>query len=463
MGRLLNILKSISLRRKILITSYGGNLMKATKAMEKKILEVKSILSISQRSKLALMFEKCFLNTFETTTKPMEDDTSFVFTGDIPAMWLRDSSAQVKHYIPLAAKDVEIEQVIEGLIKRQMRYILIDPYANAFNEEANNNRLDEDLTVLSPWVWERKYEIDSLCYPIQLSYLYWKATGKIDIFDDTYKKAVKVIIKTWITEQRHNPDSDYRFERVMTSGCAPTDTLRNKGRGMPVNYTGMTWSGFRPSDDACTFGFLIPSNMFAVVVLRYIEEIAREIYKDEELEEASHNLRDEIDYGIKNYGVYKHPVYGKIYAYETDGFGNYNLMDDANVPSLLSIPYFGYSSKDDEIYMNTRKFILSDENPYYYKGKAAQGIGSPHTPKGYIWHIGLIIQALTSDSNEEIENIIRTLEKTDADTNVMHEGFDCNTPETFTRPWFAWANSLFGELIIKYCEDQVVCIVEKLQ
>lgn len=406
---------------------------------------------LAANPKLLHMFKQCFPNTLETTTRLMSDGTTFVFTGDIPAMWLRDSSAQVRHYLPLAAQDKELQRVIEGLVKRQLKYIQIDPYANAFNEEDNNNRYEDDLTELNPWVWERKYEIDSLCYPIQLSYLYWKQTGIAALFDETFLKTMKTIIGLWRTEQRHFEQSPYRFAR--TTG-PKTDTLRNNRMGMPVNYTGMTWSGFRPSDDACTFGYLIPANMFACVVLGCMEEIAEHIYGDEQVKEAAAILREEIDYGIRTYGIYRHPEFGEIFAYETDGCGNYNLMDDANVPSLLSVPYLGYAAMDDPIYSNTRRFILSRQNPYYYEGSHARGIGSPHTPPQYIWHISLTMQALTSSDNEEISDIIRTLTSTDAGTGYMHEGFHANDPNAYTRPWFAWANSLFAELIYKLMREQ---------
>ncbi|BBI32940.1 glycoside hydrolase family 125 protein [Cohnella abietis] len=400
--------------------------------------------TLAGHPKLLDMFLKCFPNTLETTTKLLEDQSAFVITGDIPAMWLRDSSAQVRHYLPLANGDKELQHLIEGLIRRQIAYIHIDPYANAFNEEANDNRYDEDLTELDAWVWERKYEIDSLCYPIQLSYLYWKQTGRTEIFDEAFRAAVQAILNLWKIEQRHAELSPYRFARI---NCPPSDTLRNNRMGMPVNYTGMTWSGFRPSDDACTFGYLIPSNMFAVVVLRYIEEIAMEVWNDAELIQLASELREEIDFGIQNYGTYLHPKYGKIYAYETDGFGNYNLMDDANVPSLLSIPYLGYTTFDDPIYQNTRKFVLSGDNPYYHEGKFAKGIGSPHTPEGFIWPISLAMQALTARDDAEIGELLEMLQRTDADTGYMHEGFDPDNPSSYTRPWFAWANSLFGELL----------------
>ncbi|WP_261306582.1 glycoside hydrolase family 125 protein [Paenibacillus andongensis] len=401
-------------------------------------------IKLAGHPKLLAMFKNCYPNTLETTTKIMDDNTAFVFTGDIPAMWLRDSSAQVRHYIPLTAGDKELQDIVAGLIRRQIAYIHIDPYANAFNEEANDNRYDQDLTELNPWIWERKYEIDSLCYPIQLSYLFWKATGRMDMFDDSFRAAVHTIISLWKTEQRHAEESPYRFARV---DCPPSDTLRNNRMGMPVNYTGMTWSGFRPSDDACTFGYLIPANMFAVVVLRYIEEIAQIVWDDQECVQLAAELREEIDFGIQTYGTYLHPKYGKIYAYETDGFGNYNLMDDANVPSLLSIPYLGYTIFEDPVYQNTRRFVLSDDNPTFFEGKYAKGIGSPHTPAGYIWHISLAMQALTSEDETEIRELLAMILSTDADTGYMHEGFDPNSPTDYTRPWFAWANSLFGELI----------------
>lgn len=403
---------------------------------------------LSHDNKLKQQFLNCFPNTLNTTTKLHEDGTTYVFTGDIPAMWLRDSSAQVRQYLPLAADDVDIRRIITGLVRKQMKYIQIDPYANAFNEEPVP--LDEihhrDLTELNGWVWERKYEIDSLCYPIQLAYLYWRLTGDATLFDSEFKHVAYIIMNLWTTEQRHFEQSTYRFQR---QECRKTDTLRNNGMGMPVNYTGMTWSAFRPSDDACTFGYLIPSNMFAVVVLRYLEEIARDIYTDERFASKAAQLADEINDGIQTYGIFHHPKYGNIYAYETDGYGNYNLMDDANVPSLLAIPYLGYTAADDPIYQNTRRFILSEDNPYYYKGKQACGIGSPHTPEDYIWHIALSMQGLTALGEAEVKQVIDMLTDTDAGTGYMHEGFHKDDATQFTRDWFAWSNSLFSELIYK--------------
>lgn len=394
-------------------------------------------------------FKRCYVNTFATTTNILGDGTTFVFTGDIAAMWLRDSSAQVKHYLPLVGTDSQVERIVEGLIKRQIKYINIEPYANAFNMEPNNLGMKEDITVQNPWVWERKYEIDSLCYPMQLAYQFWKLSGNKNIFDDSFKQAMRTIIHLWKTEQHHCEKSPYRFER---RNCPGTDTLSNKGAGAPVAFTGMTWSGFRPSDDACIYGYNIPSNMFAVVVLEYMEEIAQMVYADDELACNARSLKTEINIGINTYGIVEHNDFGKIYAFETDGMGNYNFMDDANVPNLLSIPYLGYRTVDDEIYKNTRRFVLSDQNPYFFQGEFACGLGSPHTPHRNIWPIGLIMQAITSTDRKEVQELIQTIIRTDAGTQYMHESFHPDNPNNYTRSWFAWANSLFAELMMKVAD-----------
>ena len=392
---------------------------------------------------LAPLAKQCFLNTIETTVKQLEDGSHFVITGDIPAMWLRDSAAQVRHYLRYAKLDSELSEIIEGVIKQQVKFVLLDPYANAFNESASGIG-HQDRTILHPHVWERKYEVDSLCAPLYLSHEYWKQTGNTAIFTEDYLKMINAVIETFTTEQHHEK-SPYYFER---HDCVKTDTLVNQGKGRPVNHTGMTWSGFRPSDDCCKFGYLIPANMMAVVALGYAEEICSEVYKNAEVAEKCRALKEEIQDGIEDYGIVKHPVHGEIYAYETDGFGNYNLMDDANSPSLLAMPYLNYCDLSDTRYQNTRSFVLSEDNPYYHSGAYASGVGSPHTPEGMIWHIGIVMRALTSNKEEEIKDSLAMLAKTHAGTNFMHEAFDPNDPADFTRSWFAWANSLFADLLI---------------
>lgn len=399
--------------------------------------------------RIAWMFKQCFMSTLDTTAQFEENGSCFVITGDIPAMWLRDSSAQVNHYVRFAQKCTEAYALVSGLIRRQTDCILSDPYANAFNREANGQGHQEDRTQQAPNIWERKYEIDSLCYPVRLAYRFWKEARTTVHFTPEFHKALETIVKLWRVEQHHTK-SPYYFERF---NCPQSDTLPNEGKGMPVGYTGMTWSAFRPSDDACMYGYLIPANMFASVVLGYIAEIAREIYDDEDLAVKASELKANIEQGIQNYAVVRNEDGCEMYAYETDGLGNYNLMDDANVPSLLALPYLGYCDSDDERYQNTRSFVLSDKNPYFFQGDAAQGIGSPHTPQNHIWPIALAMQALTSDDSEEITKIIRTLVTTDAETGFMHESFHKDDPTTFTRPWFSWANTLFAELIMKYIDE----------
>ncbi|XOK61650.1 glycoside hydrolase family 125 protein [Paenibacillus elgii] len=409
---------------------------------------------LAHRPKLLQLFKNCFPNTLATTTKRMEDGTTFIITGDIPAMWLRDSVEQVIHYVPLAKNDPDLQQLIAGLIKRHIQYIHIDPYANAFNESANDwhwNTTDE--TEMSPWVWERKFELDSICFSMRLAYKYWKETERTDIFDMNFKSAMRKTVDLWKTEQRHFELSPYRFTR---NNDVPTDSLRNNGLGMPVNYTGMIWSGFRPSDDACDFHYNIPSNMFAVVTLRQMREMAEWVFRDLAFVDELKKLEADVDHGIQLYGIYRHPEFGPIYAYETDGFGNYCLMDDAGTPGLMSIPYIGYTTPDDPIYQNTRRFALSKQNPFYYEGKVAKGIGSPHTPPDYIWHMALSMQGLTAVTKEEKLEMLAMLEATDADTGFMHEGFHADDPTIFTRSWFAWSNSLFSLLVYEAMKDGIV-------
>lgn len=400
---------------------------------------------------VAERFERCLANTWNTTLKKQADGTTFVITGDIPAMWLRDSAAQVRPFLT-ASEDPEVGDLIEGVVRRQFDFLLKDPYANAFNESDNGYGHQDDETDSGPWIWERKYEIDSLCYPIQLAYLLWKNAGRTSQFDEEFRRGVSLIIEIWRTEQHHERDSRYRF--VRTSG-APTDTLKRNGLGSETAHTGMTWSGFRPSDDACEYGYLVPSNAFAVVALGYAVEIAREVLKDSALAESAESLAEEIRTGIEQSGVTEHPELGRMYAYEVDGLGSFNLMDDANVPSLLSLPYLGYCAANDPLYFSTRAFVLSERNPYFYEGTAASGIGSPHTPPNYIWPIALAMQGMTAESETERLELLERLMNTDGGTGYMHEGFHVDRPEEFTRPWFSWANMMFCELALM-CSGIVV-------
>lgn len=399
-------------------------------------------------TKIAATLEHALANTLDTTLQ-RGDHGIFVITGDIPAMWLRDSTCQMRPYLLFCQQHPELQQMISAVIQQQLFFITLDPYANAFNRQPNAAGHKSDLTAMQPQVWERKYEIDSLCYPLQLAWQFWKITGSVSHFTETFSRACWQILDLWQTEQHHTARSPYRFQRP--NPPAVTDTLGYDGKGAPVNYTGMTWSGFRPSDDACDWGYLVPANFFATVVLGYMAEIARDVLHDNSLCRKAAALKAAILEGINNHAVVQHPQYGEMYCYETDGAGHHRLMDDANVPSLLSLPLLGALKKDDPRYQNTRRFILSADNPTFRAGRFAQGIGSPHTPTGYIWPIALAVQGLTTSDPAEKLAMIQMMAATDADTGLMHESFDPDNPARFTRPWFSWANAMFCELVLDYC------------
>lgn len=401
--------------------------------------------------KLRKMFHNCFYNTLDTTIEFLDNDEVYLVTGDIPAMWLRDSSASVIQYLDFVNIDEDIFKLIKGLIKRQFFYINVDPYTNAFNKEPNGAGHKDDYGLRTPFTWERKFEIDSLCYPIWLIYSLYNSTKDITLLDDLFVRTCKTIMNVFKKEQNHHELSDYYHYR---DGEKEGFNIPNHGKGGEIKQTGMIWSGYRPSDDACKYGFFIPGNMFAVVILGYMSELLKEINQNELSDEAL-KLRKEVDDGIKKYSIFNHYKYGKIYAYETDGLGNYLLMDDANVPSLLSIPYFKYADIEDEIYQNTRRYCLSFDNDYYYEGEVIKGIGSPHTPSGYVWHIGVALQALTTNDEQERKELIYMILNSDADTLFTHEGVYKDDDKIFTRSWFAWSNSLFAYLILD--SKNIVC------
>ena len=399
---------------------------------------------------LAPFFKGCFLNTIETTVTKLDDGGYFVITGDIPAMWLRDSASQLTHYIRYANEDEDLKEIIRSVIAKHAEFVCLDPYANAFNAVPNSHSHQDETDFYHDLIWERKYEVDSLCASVYLAHQYYKETLDASIFTKQFHEMLDKIFTVFKREQNHFEASQYFFNR---ENCPETDTLPNGGKGNPVAYTGMTWSGFRPSDDRCVYGYLVPANMMAVCALKKAAELANEGFEDTRLESECRSLAFDIDEGIKAHGIYEHPKYGNIYAYEVDGMGGIRLMDDANSPSLLAAPYLGYLAKDDEIYMNTRRFILSASNPWYFDGRVAKGIGSPHTGSNKIWHIALAMQALTSTDEKEIDNCLNMISTTHAGTYLMHESFDKDDDTLFTRPWFAWANSLFAELMIRLAQN----------
>ena len=431
-----------------------------SKVVEAEIIRVKKLLT---NQKLAWMFENCFPNTLETTvhyrTMDGKPDT-FVYTGDIHAMWLRDSGAQVWPYVQLANKDPELKKMLEGVIRRQFKCINLDPYANAFNDGAVGGEWMSDKTDMKPELHERKWEIDSLCYPLRLAYQYWKETGDDSIFDSEWIQAITHILNTFKEQQRKEGVGPYKFKRKTERAL---DTLNNDGLGAPVNPVGLIVSAFRPSDDATTLQFLVPSNFFAVSSLHKAAEILNVVNKKTGLAQQCIVLAQEVETALKKHATYNHPKYGTIYAFEVDGFGNHFLMDDANVPSLLAMPYLGDVDVNDPIYQNTRRFVWSEDNPYFFKGKAGEGIGGPHIGYDMVWPMSIMMKAFTSQDNEEIKTCVKMLMDTDAGTGFMHESFHKNDPNNFTRAWFAWQNTLFGELILKLVNEGKTDLLNSIQ
>ncbi len=336
------------------------------------------------------------------------DRTTYVSTGDIDAMWLRDSSVQ-------AMARLHQQALVRGVIARQERLIAIDPYANAFHRDYG--------------VAERKFELDSLCYPVRLAEQYVQATGDTSVYDRRFYAELHIILRTIMVEQQHGSHSNYhRNERRMKDGI------------------GLVWSAYRPSDDPQVFNYNIPENMFAATTLREMAQLFSRQYHDETSAHKATFAAERIEQAIETRAIFS-TRHGRIYAYEIDGLGAAKFMDDANVPSLLSVPLLGYAY-NAKAYAATRAFILSPGNPYYYRGRYASGIGSMHTPWNFVWPMSLIMQYRTASHNTEKDRIVSELALSNAGDGALHESFDVNDPRRYTRPKFGWVNALFEETFL---------------
>lgn len=432
-------------------------LPKGERNFESKVIEkaIKEFQDNVKDKELGWLFNNCFPNTLDTTVTYTEVDgrpDTYVITGDIDAMWLRDSSAQVWPYMAFVDKDEKLKKLIAGVINRQTKYILKDPYANAFYDDpTKQGEWFTDQTDMKPGVHERKWEIDSLCYPVRLAYNYWKTTGDTSPFDSEWQKSIKEILRVFRNQQMKDGKGEYSFQRTTPKA---TDTRALHGYGYPVNPVGLICSAFRPSDDATVFSFLVPSNFFAVVSLEQAAEMMEKLAGDDRTAAELRELRTEVRKALDEYAVVDHPKYGKVYAFEIDGFGNKLMMDDANVPSLLSLPYLDSIEDSDPVYQNTRKFVWSLDNPFFFRGTAAEGIGGPHVGMDMVWPMSITMRGLTSKDDQEIRESIKALKATHAGTGFMHETFHKDDPSNFTRSWFAWANTLFGEFLWKTYQER---------
>ena len=353
------------------------------------------------------------------------DGTIYVQTGDIPAMWLRDAAAQTLPYVRLAGSRPELRTWIRAVIAREVRNIDIDPYANAF--------------TASYRVWERKWEVDSLAYPVLLAWAYETAYGDRRVFTPRLHRALALIVSTYDCERHHVHCSRYSFHaRSETSdrGSAPE--------------VGMIWSAFRASDDPTRYAYNVPEQMQAVAALRDVADLAERGYRDHALAARATGMAASLSRAIVRYGtVYDFRCGGMTYVYEVDGLGHHVFLDDANIPSLLAAPLFGSASVDDPIYRRTRACVLSLHNPYYYRGRYADGVGSAHTPHGYVWPLALIARALTSTDRREVLDQLHALSISAGNDGLIHESFDPSDTHKFTRAKFGWANAMYAELLFR--------------
>ena len=405
---------------------------------------------------LGTIFANCLPNTLDTTIQRASANDSFIITGDIPAMWLRDSANQVAVYFSLASQDAALAALLRGVAMRQARSVLIDTYANSFNIDANGNGHQDDPRTppMTKSVYEGKYELDSLAAVLKTSYNYWNATGDTTLFSDNdWLSSMETVLDT-ITLQQQSTAED---------GPHPAYTFARPGSpaypNAPANRTGLSKCGFRPSDDNTRLPFLISANAMAAVELEHLATMATAgggsgPGRLATIAARATALAAQLRASIAALATTTAPGFGVIYAYEIDGFGNSSIADDSNVPSLLSLPYLGFAARDDPLYLSTRKFLLSTSNPYYYVGSVASGIGSPHTPAEWIWPMAISMQALTSTDDAEIATCLTYLKRSALATGFMHESFDKDNAAQFTRPWFSWANAVFAELIMQLAVER---------
>lgn len=436
---------------------------------------------------LARIFENAFPNTLDTTVRwhvdgnekqdkvqhifgPSADKTwqgaqSFIVTGDINAEWLRDSTNQLAQYQPLAKKDKSIENLILGAINTQVEYVIESPYCNAFQppppsklRPSDNGQGDTVHPAYEPGqVFECKYELDSLAHFLALGNQFYKHTGSTAFLTQRWYEALESLLqvldqqaKPTFNQKTHSFERQaYRFQRSTSTG---TETLSLAGNGNPLNFgTGLIRSAFRPSDDSTILGFFIPSNAMMAVELKRTAELLSAAGRPK-LAEDLKSRGETIEKGVWEHGVVKHRTWGTVFAFEVDGYGSSILMDDANVPSLLALPYLGFVKAEERTYQNTRTMILSKEgNPYFLEGSAFKGIGGPHIGLQNAWPMSLLIQAMTSDDDAEITELLNAVKEA-SPLGLVHESVNVERVRDYTRSWFAWANSVFAQTILDVAE-----------
>ena len=338
-------------------------------------------------------FKQCLPYTLNTTVKNEPDGTTYIVTGDIPAMWVRDSCAQIYPYVYMSKDATDLQRIIKGTILRHIKH-----FNSGYQDAPFINSWQEDY---SPH--EYKWEPDGVAYFIRLIWLYWQITGD---------------------EQWAHMEGDFAAYLAFNNAVE----LIKKS----IGFTGMVQCKNRPSDDWTTYPYLIPTNMFLAAMLPKLATMYLAIWHDPEKAKECNVLSRNIKAGVNSYGIYDHPIFGKIWAYETDGVGNYLLMDDANIPSLLAAPYIEFCDYSNVIYRNTRNYVLSTFNPYYFVGTYGKGVGSPHTQNSWIWPLAIIMQALTSRNEQETQELMAYLNNLDNDMHYVHESVNPNESSRIT-------------------------------
>lgn len=432
---------------------------------------------------LSRLIENCLPNTLDTTilwhvsTLNKKDNVdiaqSFVVTGDIHAEWLRDSARQLSVYQPFLKYDENLKELIKGAINTQAYYLISSPYCNAFHPPPDSgvkrgNTAMDQVFPRPDWkhVFECKYELDSLASFLTLSNEYYTNSGGDTSFvSKLWLKAYERLLIVLKRESQPSFDKEtgqplhfyYSFQRQTNIG---SETLPLGGVGNPVNFeTGLIRSAFRPSDDSCILQFFIPANLH---MLTELKKVSKNLFNGDtkiwsSMIETTNDFIKNIEFGIDKFGIVDHPIWGKVYAYEVDGYGSSIFMDDANLPSLLSLPDMGYLDTNDEVYQNTRKMILSKNgNPYYLTGLHFEGIGGPHIGIHNAWPMSLLVKIRTTDNDDEILKSLKFIMDNTANLGLMHESVQINSRNgnDYTRPWFAWCNSEFGKTILYLAKNK---------
>ncbi|GAB7362246.1 hypothetical protein MBLNU230_g2271t1 [Neophaeotheca triangularis] len=438
---------------------------------------------------LARIFENAFPNTLDTTVRWHVDGTetekkqrfhgsrhasedawqgpqSFIVTGDINAEWLRDSTNQLAQYQRLAKKDSKIENLILGAINTQAEFVIESPYCNAFQppppsklKPSDNGQGDTVHPAYEPSrVFECKYEVDSLAHFLKLTNDFHNHTGSTNFLNPRWYTALETLLQVLDEQSRPTFNAKtgafegqtYTFRRRTDAG---TETLNLNGQGNPLNHgTGLIRSAFRPSDDATILGFFIPGNAMMAVELQRTANLLSSTTSRTKLAQNLLTRSEKITAGIWEHGVVTHKTHGPVFAFEVDGYGSAILMDDANLPSLLSLPLLGFLPVSDPTYQNTRTLVLSSQtNPYYLTGHSFSGIGGPHIGLQNAWPMSLLVQAMTSTDEAEVSMLLEKVKKA-SPLGLIHESVNVQRVAVYTRSWFAWANSVFAQTVLDLAE-----------